>query len=113
MERLFFVAVIKNDGQTGISIIEYQDDVRISATGLYFERNLPFKAASKAYGDLIIEALHEGEKAVIATSRAGATSKSRYPFKFTCDEDVQKYREAKDFARLTLLHKQNIQMEEF
>lgn len=112
MERLFFVAVIKNNGQTGISIIEHKDDVRVSATGLYFGRDLPFKAASQAYGDLILGALHEGEQAVIATSRAGATSRSKYPFKFTCNQDVQYYREAKGFARLTLLKKQNIQMEE-
>lgn len=111
-ERLFFVAVIKSNGQTGIAIIEHKDDVRVSATGLYFDRDLPFKTATKVYGDLILEALHEGESAVIATSRAGATSKSKYPFTFTCDKNVQYYREAKGFARLTLLKKQNIQMEE-
>lgn len=112
MERLFFVAVFKSKKQTGIAIIEYKDDVKVSGRGLYFDRDLPFKAASQAYGDLILEVLHEGESAVIATSRAGATSKSKYPFTFTCTENVQYYREAKDFARETLLHKQNIQMEE-
>jgi len=105
MERLFYISVIKNDGQTGISIIEHKDDIRVSATGLYFDRDLPFKAASQAYGDLILGALQEGEKAVIATSRAGATSKSKYPFIFTCTRNVQYYREAKGFARLTLLKK--------
>lgn len=112
MERLFFVSVMKKDGQTGIAILEHREGKTISATGLFFDRNLPFKAATRAYGDIVLEALHEGEQAVIATSRAAVISRQRYPFTFTCEKDVKYYREAKDFARLTLLHKQNIQMEE-
>lgn len=112
IERLFFVAVVKKDGQMGISIIDYEN----GATGLYFDHDLAFESSTQAYGDLILQRLKPDEIAVIATSKltkyAAATSKHRYPFKFTHKGSFNKYKKAKDFAKLTLLHKQNITLEE-
>ena len=108
-ERLFFVAVIKSEGQTGISILNYDDNEVLSATGLYFDRDLPFKSATQAYGDFILERLKPGELAVIVSSYEASKSKHRYPFTFVYQPDNQPYQDAKGFARLTLMSKQNIQ----
>lgn len=77
-ERLFIVAVVKKNRQTGVSILE--DGQPITANGLYFDRDLPFMESTKAYGDFILERIAPDEHAVIATSYAAAKSKKSYPF---------------------------------